>query len=78
MRWRGESIWAANGHGFTLRSGARALHRIVRALERRGAEVAALCEHDPGVRAALGLLAEARAITVAGDRIGDQIEDGSP
>ncbi|HEX3761565.1 MAG TPA: hypothetical protein VHW23_22865 [Kofleriaceae bacterium] len=67
MRWRGESIWAANGHAFTLRRGERALHRIVRGLERRGATLATLCDGDPGVRAALELLAEARAITVAGD-----------
>ena len=66
MRWRGESIWAANGHGFTLRSGERALHRIVRSLERRDAAVGALCGDDPGLHAALAALAEIRAITVAG------------
>jgi hypothetical protein len=66
MRWRGESIWAANGHGFALRSGERALHRIVRSLERREAAVGALCGDDPALAAALALLAEVRAITVAG------------
>ncbi len=85
MRWRGESIWAANGHGFTLRSGERALHRIVRSLEHREAAVGALCGDDPGLAAALALLAEIRAITVAGDAAGDavgaagraSIEDGA-
>lgn len=69
MSWRGESIWAANGHGFALRSGERALARIVRSLERRDATVGALCDGDPGLHAALALLAEVRAITVAGARI---------
>lgn len=64
MRWRGESIWAANGHGFALRSGERALRRILRALERGDAEVGALCGEDAGLRAALALLAEVRALTV--------------
>jgi hypothetical protein len=81
MRWRGESIWAANGHGFTLRSGERALHRIVRSLERRDATVGALCGDDPGLHAALAVLAEIRAITVDGaDAEADaeaQIDDGA-
>jgi hypothetical protein len=76
MRWRGESIWAANGHGFTLRSGDRALHRIVRSLEHRDAAVGALCGDDPGLHAALAVLAEIRAIAVAG-AAGAAIEDGA-
>jgi hypothetical protein len=75
MRWRDEAIWAANGHGFTLHSGERALHRIVRSLDRPGATVAALCGDDPGLRAALAVLAEARAITVAGTLAEATIED---
>jgi hypothetical protein len=67
MRWQGESIWAANGHGFALRGGERALLRIVRSLERRAAAVGALCGDDPGLRAALAALAEVRAIDLAED-----------
>jgi hypothetical protein len=71
MRWRGESIWAANGHAFSVRSGERALHRIVRSLDHREAEVGALCRGDPDVATALALLAELRAITVV-----EAVKDG--
>jgi hypothetical protein len=65
MRWRGESIWAANGHGFALRRGGRALRRMLTALERGDAEVDALCGDAPGLRVALELLAEVGALVVA-------------
>ena len=65
LRWCGESIWAANGHGFALRSGERALRSVLAGLERCDASVAELCRGDAGLRGALELLAELRALAVA-------------
>jgi hypothetical protein len=64
LRWRGESIWAANGHGFALRRGERALQRVIARLARSDAEVGALCRGDAGLTAALAALAEIGALTV--------------
>lgn len=70
MRWRDETIWAANGHAFALRAGERALHRLVEGLASRASSVAAICDGDPSVRGALEQLAEMGALSVRGEREG--------
>jgi hypothetical protein len=64
MRWGREAIWAANGHAFALRDGERALRRVLAMLEDQDAEIDALCAGDRGLRLALEVLADARALVV--------------